>query len=255
MTPVSVQAHFGEWLQGRLGPDGPVVLITLPCPALRVAAPGTIRPPFPPDSLADFAARLRLPCLPEGVTRNFPLGIGAGASTATLVALARSAGFLGPPETLAEACLRAEKASDPLMFPEPDRLLWASREARVVQRVKAPKRAEILGGLWGAPQRTDAADMDFDDVSDLVEAWHDATDLPRFAAIASDSALRCTARRGPCDPMPELARDLGALGVMRAHTGSARGLIFAPGTAPTHGADALREAGLADVFTFRTGSP
>ena len=27
-----VAGHFGEWLQGRLGPDGPVALVTLPCP-------------------------------------------------------------------------------------------------------------------------------------------------------------------------------------------------------------------------------
>lgn len=253
MTAVSVQAHFGEWLQGRLGPQGPVVLITLPCPALCVEAPGATPPPFAPDVLADFAARLQLPCLPKGVTRNFPLGIGAGASTATLVALARAAGFQGSPELLAEACLQAEQASDPLMFPEPDRLLWASRQGRILRRLPPTPRAAILGGLWGAPQRTDAADVDFDDVSDLVDGWHNAPDLPGRAAIATISAQRCTARRGPPDPMAELARDLNALGVARAHTGSARGLIFAPGTAPTHGADALREAGLTDVFTFETG--
>ena len=39
----------------------------------------------------------------------------------------------------------------------------------------------------------------------------------------------------------------GALGHLRAHTGSARGLIFAPGTAPAGVADALRAAGLAQV--------
>ena len=29
-----VEGHFGELLQGRLGPAGPVVLVTLPCPVL-----------------------------------------------------------------------------------------------------------------------------------------------------------------------------------------------------------------------------
>lgn len=33
-----VAGHFGELVQGRLGPDGPVALITLPCPALTVQA-------------------------------------------------------------------------------------------------------------------------------------------------------------------------------------------------------------------------
>ena len=27
-----VPGHFGEWLQGRLGPDGPLALVTLACP-------------------------------------------------------------------------------------------------------------------------------------------------------------------------------------------------------------------------------
>ena len=31
-----VAGHFGEWLQGRIGPDGPVALVTLACPALGV---------------------------------------------------------------------------------------------------------------------------------------------------------------------------------------------------------------------------
>ena len=39
--PVSVRVpgHFGELLQGRIGSDGPVALVTLPCPALGVTAP------------------------------------------------------------------------------------------------------------------------------------------------------------------------------------------------------------------------
>ena len=33
-----VAGHFGELIQGRLGTAGPVVLISLPCPALTVTA-------------------------------------------------------------------------------------------------------------------------------------------------------------------------------------------------------------------------
>ena len=29
-----IPGHFGEWLQGRLGAEGPVVLVTLPAPRL-----------------------------------------------------------------------------------------------------------------------------------------------------------------------------------------------------------------------------
>lgn len=256
MTPVVVAAHFGEWLQGRLGPDGPIVLVTLQCPHFQVSAPGPVAPPFPAHVLTRFAADLDLPALPAGVARNFPLGIGAGASTATLVALARAAGYTGPPEALARACLRAEGASDPLMFPNPGGLLWASRRGRVLREMLAPPRATILGGLWGDPVLTDAKDDRFDDVHDLADDWCQSAprgDLARSAALASESARRCTAHRGTPDPMPDLARDLNAMGVVRAHTGSARGLVFAPGTLPAGGSEALREAGLSDIVVFETG--
>jgi hypothetical protein len=60
--------------------------------------------------------------------------------------------------------------------------------------------------------------------------------------------------RGPAgDPTPGLARDLGALGWLRAHTGAARGLIFAPGTVPRGAHDALRAAGLRALVRFRGG--
>lgn len=257
MKTATVTAHFGEWLQGRLGPKGPVVLTTLPCPALQVSAPGDVTPPFAPGVLARFAARLGLVSVPTGVTHNFPPGIGAGASTAALIALARAAGYDDSPERLARACIRAERASDPLMFPYPDRLLWASRQGRVLRQMPPPPRAAILGGQWGPPVYTDAGDETFDDVTDLVQDWQEAVkqrDLTCLSAIASESARRCTARRGPPDPMSELSRDLGALGIVRAHTGSVRGLVFAPGAVPAHGADALREAGLTGVLTFETGA-
>lgn len=281
MRPVTVKCHFGEWWQGRIGPDGPdgpVALVTLVCPVLQVIAPGDDPLPFGDDQLAHFFRQLGLgparvggaaPVAPgsppedifgkrtlQGVSRNFPLGVGAGGSTATLVALALAAGYDGPPETLARACVAVEGASDPLMFPAPDRLIWASRRGQVLRDLAAPPRAEVLGGLWGAPLRTEAEDADFDDVTDLATDWMLATergDLASLAAIASESARLCTARRGPGDPMADLARDLNALGVIRAHTGSARGLVFAPGEVPAQGAAALQEAGLTEVLRFGTG--
>jgi uncharacterized protein involved in propanediol utilization len=124
----------------------------------------------------------------------------------------------------------------------------------------APPESEIIGGLWGAPQRTDPGDEGFADIADLAELWADAAargDLAAIAGIATESARRCTALRGPAyplaDPMADLARDLGALGAARAHTGSARALIFAPGKAPDTAEATLREAGLTRVLRFRTG--
>lgn len=256
-TRVSVSGHFGEWLQGRYGPDGPVALVTMPCPALRVTTPGDAPALFPQTELCRFADALGIAPHFPGTARALPVGAGAGASTATLVALARAAGFEGTAEALARACLAIEGASDPLMFDQPDTLLWASREGRVLRQLPAIPACEIVGGFFGPAVRTDAQDSDYDDIRDLVDAWAEAaarSDLGRLAALASASARRCTRRRGPTgDPTADLARELGALGWQRAHTGSARGLIFAPGTVPAHAEAMLTAAGLRHVLHFGTG--
>lgn len=255
----SARAHFGEWIQGRIGPEGPVALVTLPCAALRLSLPGPTPLPFPPAALDRFARRLGMrpsAATPAGATLNFPPGAGCGASTAALVALARGWGWRGGPERLAAACVDIEGASDPLMFPRPDALLWASREARILRRLPQPPAASILGGFWGPPRPTAPQDADFDDIAGLARDWEAAAgarDLPRLARIATASAAACSARRDPAGPIADLARDLGALGWMRAHTGSARGLIFAPGHVPAHGAEALREAGVSGALDFSTG--
>lgn len=257
---VSVAGHFGEWLQGRLGREGPVALVTVRCAALRVRAEPGARAaalPFDAQSLAAFRKRLGLPDLPWPALRHdMPLGGGAGGSTATLVALALALGFRGSPEALAAACVEVEGASDPLMLPGPDRVLWASREGRALRHLAPPPACAVLGGFWGAPERTDPGDARFADIADLARDWERAAgagDLAAASRVASMSAERCTAERGPGDPMAELARALGAAGHLRAHTGSARGLIFPPGGVPEHGAALLREAGLTGVLQFATG--
>ena len=255
-----VPGHFGEWMQGRLGPDGPVALVTLACPALGVAASGSgpgIDRLFSRRAVAGFARALGLgPVEWPGLDPDMPMGAGAGASTACLVASARAAGWDGDSLALARACLDVEGATDPLMYPAPDRLLWASRLARVIEEMPPPPACEIVGGYLGAPLRTDSQDVDFPDIADLVPFWRGAVargDLAAVAGIATESARRCTARRGPDDPMEALARDLGALGYTRAHTGTARALIFAPGKVPDGAPAALRKAGLTGVLSFETG--
>ncbi|WP_375257122.1 propanediol utilization protein [Citreimonas sp.] len=257
--PVRVSGHFGEWLQGRLGPDGPVALVTVACDALAVrTCDGAGHDPvFVPHVLAAFAADLGIAPRWCGVRRDMPLGAGAGASTATLVALARGAGFRGSAGARAAACVAAEGASDPLMHPECDRLIWASRQGRILRRLPPPPACEIVGGFWGPPLPTQADDDRFPDIADLVEPWGHAcetADLTAAARVASTSAERSTALRGPADdPTPDLARALGAAGHLRAHTGSARGLLFAPGQVPPGAEAALAEAGLTGILRFRTG--
>ena len=293
--------HFGEWLQGRLGPGGPVALVTLACPSHGARA--TLAASAPPgidglEGLLDASQARRflaaLACVLPGrvrLTADLPPGGGAGMSTAALVALAR---VLGAAEArLPAACLAVEGATDPLMYSAPDAVLWAPRRAVALRALSRPPAAEIVGGLLGPPERTDPDDTHFPNIADLAEEWaatlasdsttraqardrrdgradaegevrapglargdeQGARQLADLARIASDSAARTTALRGPRDdPTPALAARLGALGYARAHTGSARALIFPPGGAPAGAEAALRGAGYACVLRFRTGA-
>ncbi len=261
-----ITGHFGEWLQGRLGPDGPVVLVTLSCKALGVTAEARPSDRFSIDDgglLGETRARTflhelgGLPLIQVTLTADMPAGGGAGASTAGLLALAAVAGRTPGEEALATACRRAEGAVDPLMIASPDTCLWASREARALRRFEPLPAFDVVGGFWGAPIRTDADDTLFPDIADLVPMWERAArdaDRAALAGIASEAARRTTALRGPeGDPTEDLAREIGALGFVRAHTGSARGLVFAPGQADASVADRLSEAGFQGVVGFHTG--
>lgn len=248
-----VGGHFGELLQGRVG--GVLALVSLPCPALWVGVGGAAMPGLiGPRRVARLCAALDLPVPPAvpPLSATMPPGGGAGSSTAALVALARWLGWQGSPETLARACVAAEGASDPLMFPAPERLLFAPRQGRVLRALPPLPAFQVLGGFLGEGQRTDPEDHDFPDIDDLLADW--PGDLPRMAALSSESARRTLAHRGPSgDPTATLAQDLGALGWLIAHTGSARGLIFAPGTLPRHGTAALAEAGFSGILSFPGG--
>lgn len=262
---VRVAGHFGELVQGRIGRAGPVALITLPCPLPVVTArhiPGrglcihaAGQHLIAPERARRFLGGLGLRLTGRIALRAARAGTGAGVSTAVLVAIARLAGYAGPPGPLARACMASEGASDPLMFSQPERLLWASRRGEILADLPALPELEILGGFFGPPQRTDPADTRFPDVSDLVEDWmHAEGDGARIAALASESGRRTLALRGPADdPTERLARETGALGWAIAHTGAARALVFAPGALPAGAAERLRGAGLRGLRRFRTG--
>ncbi len=268
---VSVAGHFGEFLQGRLGADGPVVLVTLPCPDAVTQVTWRPGPGFglyqhgvPVLSREDvrWLFRLLVGQRPSGIFRvrsGMPPGGGAGASTAARLGLIRAmAEPLGGlwPEIEAILCVAMEGASDPLMHERPERMLWASRLGQVVERLPALPAFEVVGGFDGPGRRTDAGDAEFADVSDLVARWMAACgDRREIAEIASASAMRNHMVRGGRNPgrILTLARDLGAIGIAAGHTGSARAMLFEPGRVPDGAASALRAAGLSGVRRFRVG--
>lgn len=267
-APVRVAGHFGELMQGRIGAAGPVALVTLPCPALSLRAwhmPGRGvavhdrgQRLITPQRARRFLGALGLTLPGRVILRaDMPAGGGAGASTATLVALAGLAGYRGAPDALARACIGAEGASDPLMFRRPERLLWASRRGAVLGMLPPLPRLDVIGGFFGPHRRTEANDAAFPDISDLLPAWCAAArtgDARAAAQVASDSARRSLAMRGPDgDPTERLARDLGALGFAIAHTGSARGLLFASGGIVPEAPSVLRRAGLRGIVRFSVG--
>ncbi len=263
---VRVAGHFGELMQGRIGRDGPVALISLPCPSLAVegwhvpgpglSIHGAGQRLMTPERARKFLFRLESVLSGRILLRaGMPAGGGAGASTATLVALARIAGAKVAPAALARACVTAEGASDPLMFPNPGRILWASRRGEALADLPPLPRLDIIGGFFGPHRRTDARDMDFPDIADLVDAWRQAGgDAATCAALASESARRTLALRGPeADPTEALATELGALGFAIAHTGSARALLFRPGTRPDEARERLRRAYFREIVSFSVG--
>jgi len=267
---IRISGHLGEFLQGRLGPGGPVALVSLPCPALALTAElrpggqalvleggarGLVTPRAARRVLVRLGRRLR------GRVRmhaGMPAGGGAGASTAALVALARLAGAgRVRPGRLARACLAVEGASDPLMYPAPERLLFASRRGEVLARLPAPPAFEVVGGFFGPARATDPAETCFPDIADLIGPWARAAAAGDRAALAGLAAEAAARRLGPKglagDPMAGLAHALGAPGWAIAHTGPARALLFAPGRAPARAEALLVRAGLRQVLRFRTG--
>lgn len=252
MKTVSIRGHFGEYVQGRLGPDGPLCLITVPCPETGLRAELRCGDRSPADPHAGFLMSLGLAGQGEVIVSPLsPPGAGTGISTASLIAAALLHGWQGSSSRLMAACVAEEGASDPLAFRHPERLLWASREGRILQRLPALPVHDIVGGYFGMPRSTDPADVDFPDVSDIVADWERADRLHIFAELASESARRCLRMRGPADdPTEGLARDLGATGFLVAHTGSARGLIFPKGEVPSGAALALEAGGLTRVMQF-----
>lgn len=264
-----VPGHFGELVQGRLGPEGPVALVTLGCPALVSRA--RFRPGGPLEITGAETGKVRravealIARHAPGtggrldLDRPTPPGAGAGSSTADILgalrAVAAAIGTVLTPDEEAQLCLAAEGAVDPLMHGSD--VIFASRRAEVVEVLAPLPRLVVVGGFAGPGRATDPADADFPDMTaafEMLRAAAGAGDAAGIAAAARISA-RANQARNP-NPAWETVLALGAahgaLGPVVSHTGSAIGLILPEGTGTAALAAGLAALGLDGVIAFAT---
>jgi uncharacterized protein involved in propanediol utilization len=263
--------HHGEILQGAVAsPRGTPkpVLVTLPCLRYRVTArffprpgrPLEVRPQARPK--AARAVRLTLSSLDlpgmGGVlvlNGNIPFRQGLGSSTADVTAAIRAVadafGRTLAPDRIARLAVKAEIASDALMFGEAA-LVFAQREGVVVERFDKPlPPMEILGlrdpangpgvdTLSAAPRRYDCRDMARFEA--LLERLRDGIargDAETVGSVATISAYLNQRFVGKprLEDLEAIGRQHGAVGIQVAHSGTAMGLLFRPGHL-----EAVREA-------------
>ncbi|MEM6549078.1 MAG: propanediol utilization protein [Pseudomonadota bacterium] len=272
---VAVAGHFGEIAQGRVGPDGPVAVVTLPCPALVTAvtyrpALGGVTVPGPETAKAAAAARLALSALGEkaagwggeiAIERPVAPGLGAGSSTAetlgALRAVAAGFGVAFAPGREAALCLAAEGAVDPLMHGR--NCVFATREGRVLRWLAPLPPLLAVGGFAGPPRPTDPDDTAFPDRGALFEAIAAACEAGDAAALgraATQSAAANQARRPhrAWDGLSALVGRLAAHGVALAHTGAAATLLLPASADPRPALGALSRVGLTGVRHWHIGA-
>lgn len=272
-TSARVAGHFGELVQGRMGPDGPVVLVTLPCPVLETRVrftPGP-RPLRVPGTETTQVAELARAVLAEWapgvgglieIDRPASPGAGAGSSTAELLACLRAlaawCGIVLTPEDEAARCHAIEGAVDPLMYR--GNRLFASRAPAVVEDLPALPPLQVVGGFAGHGQRTNPNDQAFPDISEALDLLRDGLATGNHEMVA-DAARRSAELNQSRNPNPAWATVLAAgeamdaLGPVVSHTGSAIGMILPPEADPAPAMEALSTSGLSQVLTFWMDSP
>jgi uncharacterized protein involved in propanediol utilization len=258
-----VRAHHGEIVQGLFySSDGQLEhgLVTLPCPLFVTRArfrplrsgPLTVEPDD--RTRARTAARLTLDALGRtgwgGALRiesNVPLRWGCGSSTtdvlATVRAVADAFDAVLPPEWIARLCVAAETASDSLMFAPGRAVLFAQRRGSLLLDLGGPLPPVLVLGfnteddrgvetlaLPPIPYSAWEAEA-FRPILGVLRRAVEQQDPVLLGRVATASTV-ITQRHRPKRHMPELlrlAKEVGALGVQVAHSGTVAGFLFAPG--------------------------
>jgi uncharacterized protein involved in propanediol utilization len=252
-------AHHGEIVQGAFRVEGRIRrgLVTLPCGLYRsraafvprAGAGVTVAPRW--RSKARRAAELAVLELESAlggglggeltVDSDIPLCRGFGSSTSDVLAAIRAVtdafAVPLPRAVVARLAVRAETASDSLMFDE-SAVLFAHREGAVIEdygqrlplvRVLGFGTGERVETVALPPARYSARDLDrFDELRVMLRTAVAARDVALLGEVATAST-RINQRHLP---IPELARvraiaaETGAVGVHTAHSGNIAGLLF-----------------------------
>lgn len=245
-------AHFGEVLQGMSA--GRRVLLSLPCPLFHsrasFASGGHRAGEKARRAMALALMELDAPWRGGALTvhSNVPVGRGLGSSTADCVAAIRATalavGAVITRETIARLVVAAEGAADSVMFPAA--ILFSNREGVVLEDFggEVPP-LEVLGFDTGGegvdtlahptPAYTRAEQTSF---AALIGVLRDAVARQdsRLAAHVATASARINQRYLPkprFGDFEQVAEEVGALGILAAHSGTVAGLLFDPGDAAT----------------------
>jgi uncharacterized protein involved in propanediol utilization len=292
----SAPIHHGEILQGVFAHEGQLTrgLVTMPCTVHTTQASfqparGEELTVFPAwKSKARRAAQLAVEaCVGPGqgpvgghleLTGEVPLCRGFGSSTSDVLAAiwAVQDALVSPlpPESVARIAVRAETASDSLMFAESS-VLFAQREGKVIEdfgyRIPAVR---VLG--FGSRPENDGKGVDtlafpparYDDTEAgtfaelhamLREAIH-TKDVALVGAVATAST-EINQRHLPIPRLESLraiGRETGALGIQAAHSGDIAGLLYdrddpEVDARTEHGRRLLHNIGIHEQWIFTTG--
>lgn len=286
-----VPVHHGEFMQGAFRVDGHIRrgLVTVPCELYHSFAaftPGTsrtvsVRPAW--RTKARTAADLTVSEIDRmlggcvggmlEVFSNVPLCQGLGSSTgdvlASIRAVADAFSVRLDREVIARLAVRAETASDPLMF-DGNVVLFAHREGVLIEDFGARlppigvlgfRRGEPVNTVTYRPARYSPGELDqFDELRVMTREAIAAQDPAMLGAVATAST-RINQSRLPIphlDSVCAVANKAGALGVHTAHSGSVGGLLFDHRDPESQHRAAvaqklLMEIGFIDQWRFTTG--
>ncbi len=282
--------HHGEILQGLWWPQSQAATHPVPClVTLPVAdagseahfrlAPGRQIEVHPAGKVKSArAARLALDALGATATGGvlrlhspIPTGLGMGSSTsdvlATLRAVYAACGARADSALLAELAVRAEVASDPLMFDSV--VLFAQREGRVLEHwghwmpeflVLSIDTDPRSGGrdTLTLPVPGDDMRARYTELVERARAAFRSRDAGEIATVATHSAElhQITAPMRGFNSLCALAAARDALGLQISHSGTIAGMLFHPETDPADLTPLIcqaQELHMAPMGMFRTG--